>query len=88
MSDNTKKPIKGGEFIIRDTAPSEIFIPEKVKDTIKNININLKGKIKYHLTSHWLNFFFSLQNVKLIQPSYSKGSFFNSYICLLKSITI
>lgn len=28
MSDNTKKPIKGGEFIIRDTAPSEIFIPE------------------------------------------------------------
>lgn len=28
MSDTTKKPIKGGEFIIRDTAPSEIFIPE------------------------------------------------------------
>ena len=28
MSDNTRKPIKGGEFIIRDTAPSEIFIPE------------------------------------------------------------
>ncbi len=29
MSENTKKPMKGGEFIIRDTAPSEIFIPEK-----------------------------------------------------------
>jgi len=28
MSDSTKKPIRGGEFIIRDTAPSEIFIPE------------------------------------------------------------
>ena len=29
MSDSTKKPIKGGEFIIKDTTPSEIFIPEK-----------------------------------------------------------
>ena len=28
MSDNTKKPIKGGEFIIKDTAHSDIFIPE------------------------------------------------------------
>ena len=50
-------------FLDKDKFKSEIFIPEKVKDTIKNININLKGKIKYHLTSHWLNFFFSLQNV-------------------------
>ena len=28
MSTEDQKPIKGGEFIIRDTAPSEIFIPE------------------------------------------------------------
>ena len=28
MSTEEQKPIKGGEFIIRDTAPSEIFIPE------------------------------------------------------------
>lgn len=28
MSSTDKKPIKGGEFIIRDTASSEIFIPE------------------------------------------------------------
>lgn len=28
MSTEEKKPIKGGEFIIRDTAPSDIFIPE------------------------------------------------------------
>jgi hypothetical protein len=66
-------------FLDKDKFKSEIFIPEKVKDTIKNININLKGKIKYHLTSHWLNFFFSLQNVKLIQPSYSKGSFYYQF---------
>jgi len=28
MSENNSSPIKGGEFIIRNTAPSEIFIPE------------------------------------------------------------
>tara|TARA_B110000285_G_scaffold73656_1_gene84940 strand:- start:122 stop:412 length:291 start_codon:yes stop_codon:yes gene_type:complete len=28
MSENTTNPIKGGEFIIRDTQPSEIFTPE------------------------------------------------------------
>ncbi len=28
MATEDKKPIKGGEFIIRDTAPADIFIPE------------------------------------------------------------
>ena len=28
MSEKTTNPIKGGEFIIRDTKPSEIFTPE------------------------------------------------------------
>ena len=37
MSENTSKPIKGGEFIIRDTAPSEIFIPENWSEEQKMI---------------------------------------------------
>lgn len=37
MSENTSKPIKGGEFIIRDTAPSEIFIPESWTEEQKMI---------------------------------------------------
>lgn len=28
MAENEKRPIKGGEFLIRETSPSEIFIPE------------------------------------------------------------
>ena len=37
MSENRSKPIKGGEFIIRDTAPSEIFIPESWTEEQKMI---------------------------------------------------
>ncbi|MBL1280649.1 MAG: acyl-CoA dehydrogenase family protein [Fluviicola sp.] len=37
MSENTIKPIKGGEFIIRDTAPSDIFIPESWTEEQKMI---------------------------------------------------
>lgn len=37
MSENTNKPIKGGEFIIRDTAPSDIFIPESWTEEQKMI---------------------------------------------------
>lgn len=37
MSENNQSPIKGGEFIIRKTAPSEIFIPENWTEEQKMI---------------------------------------------------
>ncbi len=37
MESTTKNPIKGGEFIIRQTAPEEIFIPEEWEEEQKMI---------------------------------------------------
>jgi hypothetical protein len=63
------------DYLKKDKYTSEVVIPERIKETIKKINYKLKGKIKYHLTSHWLNFFFNLQKIDVIQPLYSKGNF-------------
>ena len=43
------------------------FIPEKIDLTLKKIDKKLKGKIKYHLTSHWIDFFTSVTNKKIIK---------------------
>ena len=41
-------------------------IPEKKNYIIKYIDKNLNGFIKFHLTSHWVDFFTSLFNLKII----------------------
>ncbi len=61
---------KREKFILR------AYIPERINETIKKIDKNLKGNIKYHLSSHWLNFFFSLQKIKNLQPVKKDKSIF------------
>ena len=58
------------KFLLRENFFLTAYIPEKINLTIKNINKNLKGNIKYHLTSHWIIFFFSLQKSKNVQPKF------------------
>ena len=58
---------KKEKFILR------AFIPERIKQTINNIDKNLKGHIRYHLASHWINFFFSIHKIKNLQPIHNKG---------------
>jgi hypothetical protein len=55
-----KKKIKNSDFEI--TA----HIPEKKSYVIKNIDKKLNGKIKFHLTSHWVDFFTSLFGLRII----------------------
>ena len=55
-----KKNLKNSNFEL--TA----HIPEKKSYVIKNIDRKLNGKIKFHLTSHWIDFFTSLFNLKII----------------------
>ena len=43
-----------------------IFIPEKKNFLIKNFDNRLKKKIKFHLTSHWIDFFSYLFNKKIL----------------------
>ena len=57
----------------------EVNIPEKIDLTLKKIDKRLKGKIKYHLTSHWMDFFISLTNKKIMNIKKVK----NSYIFFL-----
>ena len=45
---------------IQKNTKFEVYIPEKINYTLKKIDKKLKGKIKYHLTSHWLDFFLTL----------------------------
>ena len=40
-------------------------IPERLDHTLKNIDNKLKGKIKYHLSSHWFDFFMKITNKKI-----------------------
>ena len=43
-----------------------VHIPEKKSFILKKIDPKLKGKIKFHLTSHWIDFFTSLFNLRII----------------------
>ena len=42
-----------------------VTIPEKRTKLITNFDYRLDGKIKYHLTSHWIDFFTSLFNMPI-----------------------
>lgn len=64
------------KFLKKENFSLSAFIPERVQKTIKNIDKKLKGNIKYHLTSHWLNFFFSLKNLKNLKPVFKKNDIF------------
>ncbi len=55
-----KKNLKNSNFELT------VHIPEKKSYVIKNIDRKLNGKIKFHLTSHWIDFFTSLFNLKII----------------------
>ena len=44
---------------------SEIFIPEKKDKLVKILGKKIIGKIKYHYTSHWLDFFNVIFNKKV-----------------------
>lgn len=55
-----------------------IFIPERIKDVLKNIDKNLKNYIRYHLTTHWFDFFLSSINTKLFYYQKKDNHFFYS----------
>ncbi len=44
----------------------KIFIPEKKNFLIKNFDNKLKKNIRFHLTSHWIDFFSYLFNKKIL----------------------
>ena len=52
MSDKALKPIKGGEFIIRDTDSSEIFIPENWTEEQQMIAAMCDDFIRAEVTPH------------------------------------
>ncbi len=43
----------------------EVFIPERKKELIENFDKRIKKNIKFHLTSHWIDFFSYLFNKKI-----------------------
>jgi len=53
----------------------EAYIPEKINSTLKKIDKRLKGKVKYHLTSHWLDFFLTLTKQNFLKLSKKKNLF-------------
>ncbi len=58
---------------INKNSSIKAFIPEKINLTLKKIDKKLKGKIKYHLTSHWIDFFTSVTNKKIIKVKKNKN---------------
>ncbi len=52
---------------IENNMETEIFIPEKVKTLIKSLGKKIDGKIKYHYSSHWIDFFKFLFRSKIIK---------------------
>ena len=61
-----KKFTRREKFILR------AYIPERINKTINTIDKKFKGNIRYHLTSHWLNFFFTIKKLKNIRPLFRK----------------
>ena len=54
----TYKTIKN--YIKNNNFKMHAYIPEKINKTLKKVDRNIYGFIKYQLTSHWLDFFLSL----------------------------
>jgi len=50
-------------------------IPEKLDLTLKKRDKNLKGYIKYHLSSHWFDFFMQLTNRNIIDFFINKKTY-------------
>ena len=53
-----------------------VNIPERRNYLIENIDPKLDGNIKYHLTSHWVDFFTSLFNITISSVHKKKDSYF------------
>ena len=54
----------------------KIFIPEKKNFLIKNFDSRLKKNIRFHLTSHWIDFFSYLFNKKILGFQKINGQYF------------
>lgn len=52
---------------IENNMKIEIIIPEKVKKIVRQLGKKIDGKIKYHYSSHWIDFFKFLFKTKIIK---------------------
>ena len=53
----------------------EIIIPERKKSLVKILGRGIIGKIKYHYTAHWIDFFRFLLKVPISEVTKEKNSF-------------
>ena len=61
---------------LKNIHQAEILIPEKKSKLIKILGKKIVGKIKFHYTSHWIDYFKFLLNIKIIKFSKKKNNYF------------
>jgi predicted dehydrogenase len=54
----------------------QVFIPEKKNFLIQNFDKRLKKNIRFHLTSHWIDFFYFLFNKKILSFQKKNNQYF------------
>ena len=59
----TQKAIRGGEFLIRETLASEIFIPEEFNEEQKMIRQQCKDFLDKEVFNLWKTFLFLLPSL-------------------------